>query len=122
VEDDLIIGIDHVQLAMPPGGEDVAEAFYCGVLGLTRVPKPPLLARRGGCWFESGSVHVHLGAEDGFAPAKKAHPAFVVGDLRAFVRDHGLDVVWSDEVPGTVRCHLHDPFGNRLELVDAASS
>jgi catechol 2,3-dioxygenase-like lactoylglutathione lyase family enzyme len=118
----MIIAIDHVQLAMPPGGEDVAEAFYSGALGLTRVRKPPALARRGGCWFEHGPVHVHLGAEESFTPAKKAHPAFVVADLKGFVRDHALDVVWSDEVPGTVRCHLQDPFGNRLELVDATSS
>jgi len=117
----MLVRIDHVQLAMPPGGEAVAEAFYSGVLGLPRVPKPPLLARRGGCWFESEAVHVHLGVEEPFAPAKKAHPGFVVENLRAFVREHDLDVVWSKEVPGTVRCHLHDPFGNRLELVDADS-
>jgi catechol 2,3-dioxygenase-like lactoylglutathione lyase family enzyme len=118
----MLVGIDHVQLAMPPGGEAEAEGFYSGVLGLTRVPKPSALAMRGGCWFGSGRVRVHLGAEDPFVPAKKAHPAFVVRDLRAFVRERGLEVAWSDEVPGTVRCHLHDPFGNRLELVDAAST
>jgi len=117
----VLLRIDHVQLAMPPGGEAAAEAFYTGVLGLPRVPKPPLLAVRGGCWFESPAVHVHLGVEDGFVPARKAHPAFVVDDLRSFVAASGLDVRWSDEVPGTVRCHLDDPFGNRLELIDAGS-
>jgi catechol 2,3-dioxygenase-like lactoylglutathione lyase family enzyme len=117
----MLLRIDHVQLAMPPGGEAVAEAFYSGVLGLPRVPKPPLLAVRGGCWFESTAVHVHLGVEDPFLPARKAHPAFVVEDLRGFVAAHDLDVRWSDEVPGTVRCHVDDPFGNRLELIDAGS-
>jgi hypothetical protein len=114
----MLVSIDHVQLAMPPGGEGVATAFYGGVLGLTAVPKPPALAVRGGCWFEHGAVRVHLGVEEPFQPARKAHPAFVVSDLRTFVRDLGLDVTWSNEVPGTVRCHLHDPFGNRLELID----
>jgi catechol 2,3-dioxygenase-like lactoylglutathione lyase family enzyme len=117
----MLVRIDHVQLAMPPGGEAAAEAFYDGVLGLPRVPKPPRLAARGGCWFESPGVHVHLGVEEPFVAARKAHPAFVVSGLRAFVAARGLDVRWSDEVPGTVRCHLHDPFGNRLELIDAAS-
>ena len=115
----MLVGIDHVQLAMPPGGEEAAEAFYGGALGLTRVPKPPALAVRGGTWFEGGGVRVHLGVEESFVPARKAHPAFVVRGLRAFVADRGLEVAWSDEIPGTVRCHLHDPFGNRLELVDA---
>jgi hypothetical protein len=117
----MLVRIDHVQLAMPAGGEGRAEAFYRDVLGVPRVPKPPALAVRGGCWFESGAVHVHLGVEEPFVPARKAHPAFVVQDLRAFVAARGLEVRWSDEVPGTVRCHLDDPFGNRLELIDAGS-
>jgi len=115
----MLLRIDHVQLAMPPGGEALAEGFYSGVLGLPRVPKPPRLAARGGCWFESTAVHVHLGVEDPFVAARKAHPAFVVDDLRGFVAAHHLDVRWSDEVPGTLRCHVDDPFGNRLELIDA---
>ena len=114
----MLVAIDHVQLAMPAGGEDVATAFYAGVLGLVAVAKPPALAVRGGCWFEHDLVRVHLGVEEPFHPAAKAHPAFVVTGLRAFVQQRGLDVTWNDEVPGTVRCHLHDPFGNRLELVD----
>jgi catechol 2,3-dioxygenase-like lactoylglutathione lyase family enzyme len=117
----MLVRIDHVQLAMPAGGEARAEAFYSGVLGLPRVPKPPALAVRGGCWFEAPGVHVHLGVEEPFAPARKAHPAFVVEELAAFVAARRLDVRWSDEVPGTVRCHLDDPFGNRLELIDAGS-
>ncbi len=115
-----LIAVDHVQLAMPAGGEDAARAFYAGVLGLTEQTKPPLLAARGGCWFEDGPVKLHLGVEDDFRPARKAHPALLVRALRAFVESHDLDVRWSDEIPGTVRCHVDDPFGNRLELIDAA--
>ena len=114
----MLVAIDHVQLAMPRGGEDDARQFYVARLGLVEETKPPVLAARGGCWFREGSVRVHLGVEEPFHPAAKAHPAFVVTGLRAFVQQRGLDVTWSDEVPGTVRCHLHDPFGNRLELVD----
>jgi catechol 2,3-dioxygenase-like lactoylglutathione lyase family enzyme len=116
---DTWVAIDHVQLAMPEGGEGEARAFYCDVLGLSEVPKPPALAARGGCWFEAGPVRVHLGVEPGFRPARKAHPALVVRDLAAFVAARGLHVHWSDEIPGTVRCHLDDPFGNRIELIGA---
>ena len=83
------VGIDHVQLAMPAGQEDVARRFYTGVLGIPEVPKPPVLAARGGCWFEAGAVRVHLGVEDDFRPARKAHPALVVADLRSFVERPG---------------------------------
>jgi hypothetical protein len=114
-----LIAIDHVQLAMPAGGEDLARSFYMGVLGLTEMPKPPVLAARGGCWFEAGAVRVHLGVETPFHPARKAHPAFVVRQLEDFVAARGLTVRWSDEIPGTVRCHLDDPFGNRIELIGA---
>ena len=114
-------GIDHVQLAIPVGAEDEARSFYAGLLGLTEVPKPPILAARGGAWFEAGATIVHVGVEDDFAPARKAHPALLVEGLHAFVDRTGLHVRWSDEIPGTVRCHLHDPFGNRIELVEAAS-
>ncbi|MFN8038921.1 MAG: glyoxalase [Acidimicrobiales bacterium] len=114
--------LDHVQLAMPAGpeAEAEAEAYYAGLLGLARVPKPPALAGRGGCWFEAGDVHVHLGVEEPFAPARKAHPAFVVDDLDVLAADlaaAGHDVRWSDELPGTRRFHTDDPFGNRLELI-----
>ena len=112
------LGIDHVQVAMPPGGEVVAREFYGRVLGLCEVPKPPALAVRGGCWFEAGAVRLHVGAEAGFTPARKAHPAFVVHDLAGFVDAAALSVEWSDEIPGVRRCHTHDPFGNRLELID----
>ena len=112
-------GIDHVQVAIPVGAETRARAFYAGVLGLVEVPKPPVMAARGGAWFESGSTVVHVGADPGFVPARKAHPALLVADLASFVAERHLDVRWSDEIPGTVRCHLDDPFGNRIELVEA---
>ena len=113
------VAIDHVQVAMPVGGEAAAREFYGGVLGLTETPKPPVMAARGGCWFEAGGVKLHLGADASFVPARKAHPALLVRGLRAFVAARGLPAAWSDEIPGTVRCHIHDPFGNRLELVEA---
>jgi hypothetical protein len=114
-----LIAIDHVQLAMPAGGEELARSFYVAVLGLEEMPKPLVLAARGGCWFEAGAVRVHLGVETPFHPARKAHPAFVVRQLEDFVAARGLSVRWSDEIPGTVRCHLDDPFGNRIELIGA---
>ncbi|MBA2387801.1 MAG: glyoxalase [Acidimicrobiia bacterium] len=113
------IGIDHVQLAMPVGAEDQARAFYTGVLALTEVPKPEPLRARGGCWFEAGSVKLHLGAEDDFRPARKAHPALLVDDLRALVRTTGIDITWSDELPEVRRGYVDDPFGNRIELIEA---
>ena len=114
-----VIGLDHVQLAMPVGAEAVARAFYTDVLGLTEVPKPAVMAARGGCWFERGAVHVHLGAEADFHGARKAHPAFIVSGLDALLAASGLHPTWSDEVPGPRRCHVDDPFGNRIELIDA---
>lgn len=114
-------GIDHVQLAIPVGGEDRARAFYADVLGLVEIPKPPVLAARGGAWFAAGSTVVHVGAETDFRPARKAHPALLIDGLRAFVDAARLDVRWSDEIPGTVRCHLDDPFGNRIELIEAGT-
>ena len=114
-------GIDHVQLAIPVGGEPVAREFYAGVLGLTEVPKPVALAARGGAWFEAGPTRIHVGVEAQFSPAKKAHPALVISGLRAFIESSGLDARWSDEIPGVERCHIDDPFGNRIELIEAGS-
>jgi len=115
------VGIDHVQLAMPPGEEAVAEAFYGGALGLTMVPKPEPLASRGGRWFRCDAFEVHLGVEDGFRPARKAHPALVVADLDRLadrLRAAGADVVDDHEIPERRRAFVHDPFGNRIELVE----
>ncbi len=113
------VGIDHVQLAIPAGSEDAAREFYVGVLGLAEVPKPPLLAARGGAWFEAGEVRLHVGGEEPFVAAKKAHPALTLSNLRAFVESRGIDATWNDEIEGLVRCHIFDPFGNRIELVQS---
>jgi catechol 2,3-dioxygenase-like lactoylglutathione lyase family enzyme len=104
--------IDHEQLAAPPGCEEEARAFFGGVLGLREAPKPEALAARGGVWFE----HVHIGVEDDFRPARKAHPAFAVDDLDALAERLG-DVEWDDAIPGVRRFYASDPWGNRLEFV-----
>lgn len=114
------IGLDHVQLAIPVGGEDEARGFYVGVLGLTEVPKPAVMAARGGAWFEAGDVRIHVGVEDPFVPARKAHPALVMSGLRDFIARTELEAKWNDEIPGLVRCHVADPFGNRVELIEAS--
>ncbi len=115
-----ITGLDHVQVAIPRGGEDAARAFYGGLLGMREDPKPAALAARGGCWFSSGTAVLHLGVEDPFSPALKAHPAFLVDDLdavEAVLVGAGHACLHSDgEVPGVRRFHTADPFGNRLEL------
>jgi catechol 2,3-dioxygenase-like lactoylglutathione lyase family enzyme len=115
-------GIDHVQLAMPRGEEEAARRFYTAVLGLPGVAKPVQLAGRGGCWFELGPTRVHLGVEDEFRPARKAHPALLVVGLAAFVDAAGLAFTWADDVPGMVHGYVDDPFGNRIELVDAGGA
>lgn len=112
--------IDHIQLAMPAGREDEARAFYEGLLGIAEVPKPPHLAARGGCWFESGDVKVHLGVEPDFRPARKAHPGFVVDDLDALLRaleNAGFRATDDQPLQGYMRKYVHDPFGNRIELM-----
>jgi catechol 2,3-dioxygenase-like lactoylglutathione lyase family enzyme len=117
-----IVAVDHVQLAMPPGLEAQAEAFYCGVLGLERVPKPPPLAARGGCWFRHGEVAVHLGVEEEFRPARKAHPAFVVDDLaalQAVCEEAGIEVRLNPDGERGRGAYVDDPFGNRIELIEA---
>ena len=115
-----VIGLDHVQLAMPAGREDEAEAFYSGLLGLTRLPKPEPMASRGGCWFARGDVAVHLGVEADFRPATKAHPALVVRGLDALTAAlTGAGITWrpNPDRPAGDGCYVDDPFGNRLELL-----
>ena len=115
-----ILAIEHVQLAMPPGREGEARAFYAGLLGIPEVPKPLELAKRGGVWFESGPLKIHLGVEADFRPARKAHPALLVGDLRALVerlRAAGVEV-HDDPLDGHYRVYVADPFGNRIELLE----
>jgi catechol 2,3-dioxygenase-like lactoylglutathione lyase family enzyme len=112
--------IDHVQLAMPLGMEQTARKFYAELLGMREILKPAELLNRGGCWFESGSVQVHLGVETDFRPARKAHPALRCTDydgLIAKLRRSGVEATESADIPGVRRCHVHDPFGNRIELI-----
>jgi len=117
-----IYAIDHVQIAMPPGHEAQARAFYGGVFGLAEQPKPAALANRGGVWFEQGPVKIHLGVEAEFRPAQKAHPALLVTDLNALVeRCHQAGYAVSTNHPplaGYNRAHVADPFGNRIELME----
>lgn len=115
-----IVGLDHVQLAMPEGGEERARSFYRDVLGLAEMPKPPDLAARGGCWFEGGGAHVHLGVEQDFRPARKAHPALLVDDLEAFaaaLAEAGVAFEPGKPLDGYRRGDVVDPFGNRIELM-----
>ena len=118
-----VYGIDHVQLAMPGGGEQSARGFYGDILGLTEIPKPPNLAVRGGAWFQCGPLQLHLGVETDFRPAKKAHPALLVKDLEALLEallSAGFEVKYDSEtVEGFNRAFTSDPFGNRIELVEA---
>ena len=117
-----ITGIDHVQIAAPAGCEEDARAFYGGLLGLEELPKPAALATRGGCWFRAGGQELHVGVEEPFAPARKAHPGLVADDfdaLGARLREAGHDVAFDDAIPGVERFHVADPFGNRLEIRQA---
>jgi catechol 2,3-dioxygenase-like lactoylglutathione lyase family enzyme len=114
--------IDHVQLAMPAGGEARAREFYQGLLGIPEVPKPPELAARGGCWFERGTLRVHLGVEADFRPARKAHPGFRVRELATLVAQleaGGCQCVRGGQADRHV--YVDDPFGNRIELIAADS-
>jgi catechol 2,3-dioxygenase-like lactoylglutathione lyase family enzyme len=117
-----ILSIDHVQIAMPVGEEDRARAFYVGVLGFAEIPKPAELAKRGGAWFQSGNVQLHLGVEGDFRPARKAHPAFLVSDLEgllAKVKAAGYEIDASQPpLDAYKRVHIFDPFGNRIELME----
>ena len=112
--------LDHVQLAMPAGGENAARSFYVDLLGMVEVPKPPELVLRGGVWFESGPVQLHLGVDGDFHPARKAHPALRCQDFAALtkkLRLAGIELADDGQLPGQTRCHVHDPFGNRIELI-----
>lgn len=117
-----ISGLDHVQLAIPVGGEADARSFYGDRLGLAEVHKPAQLAGRGGCWFVGPSLALHLGVEDPFSPARKAHPAFLVEDLAALRSElESAGIATSDDPAeiGVRRFYAEDPFGNRLEFVAA---
>ena len=120
-----IAGVHHVQVAAPPGCEDVARAFYGALLGLPEIEKPPVLAVRGGCWFQVGAGELHVGIENAFRPALKAHPALLVDsagaleELAKSLTAAGVELRWADdaEIPSQRRFHVSDPWGNRVELV-----
>ncbi|MER5405391.1 VOC family protein [Streptomyces sp. NPDC002769] len=125
----MLTAIDHVQLAAPLGSEDLLRRYYVDALGMTEIPKPPVLAARGGCWFRAGAVHLHLGIEgasggegaERFRPAKKAHPGLRVTDIEAYAArlgSHGAQVTWDDGLPGHRRFYSEDPVGNRLEFLE----
>lgn len=117
----MLTAVDHVQLAAPPDAEDRLRAYYTGVLGMTEIPKPPALAARGGCWFAAGSVQLHLGVEEDFRPARKAHPGLRVTGIAAYaqrLKERGAEVVWDEDLPGHHRFYSEDPVGNRLEFLE----
>jgi catechol 2,3-dioxygenase-like lactoylglutathione lyase family enzyme len=119
----LLVGIHHVQLAAPAGAESVMRDFYAGTLGLEEVPKPSALAGRGGVWFRAPGIEIHIGVEDGFRPARKAHPGILVRDLAAMadrLRAAGYEPRPDDLLPGYRRFYVDDPVGNRLELLAPA--
>ena len=115
--------LHHVQVGCPGGSESASRSFYGDLLGLTEVPKPPELANRGGVWFRGAGYELHVGVEQDFVPAQKAHPAFLVPDAEALagrLRDAGVDVTWDSNFPGYRRFHTHDPHGNRVEILTTA--
>jgi catechol 2,3-dioxygenase-like lactoylglutathione lyase family enzyme len=118
----MITGLDHVQIAAPPNSEHEAKAFYGGVLGLTQIEKPPELQARGGVWFQVGPHQLHIGIQQDFQPATKAHPAFAVDALDELAErliTAGAPVHYDDAIPG--RFYTEDPWGNRLELLSSPS-
>lgn len=117
-----LMALHHVQVSCPAGSEDRLRAFYGGVLRMTEVEKPPVLAARGGAWFRAGTMELHCGVEEPFSPARKAHPGIAVDDVDALaeqVAAAGGEVRWDDAIPGLRRFHTDDPVGNRLEFQQA---
>jgi len=116
-----IKAIDHIQLAAPKGSEAEAIKFFNGILGMDEIEKPEELKKRGGVWFGFGTFQIHIGIEEPFSPAKKAHPAFTVESidgLRQHLINNGIQVTEDHRIPGVVRFHTSDPFGNRLEFLE----
>lgn len=117
----MLLDIHHIQLAMPEGSEAQARNFYAGVLSLDEIEKPESLRSRGGVWFTSNGVEVHLGVEKQFSPAKKAHPAFRVASLDEAITTlsrHGVNFRRDIDLPGLRRVYVDDPFGNRIEILE----
>jgi catechol 2,3-dioxygenase-like lactoylglutathione lyase family enzyme len=116
----MAFALDHVQIAIPPGSEDVARAFYGTLLGLRELDRPASLAGRSGCWYDLGLHQLHLGADADFHPARKAHVALTTDDLGALrgrLEDAGCPIGEDVPIPGRTRFFTEDPFGNRLELI-----
>lgn len=114
--------LHHVQISGPAGCEPRMRRFWVEVIGLSEVEKPERLRLRGGAWFRSGGLELHVGIEKGFAPARKAHPGIAVGDVEALaarVESSGATVTWDANIPGLRRFHTADPFGNRVEFQQA---
>jgi catechol 2,3-dioxygenase-like lactoylglutathione lyase family enzyme len=119
-----VLGLHHVQLAVPVGAEERCRAFWRDVLGLTELEKPPALAGRGGCWFAARGLEVHLGVEEDFRPARKAHPGILVAGIDGLAEQlgrSGVAVSWDEGFPGHRRFYAADPFGNRLEFLEAVT-
>ncbi len=117
-----ITAIDHIQVAAPQGAEAAARNYYGTILGMDELEKPPVLRARGGCWFQCGGQQIHIGIENEFRPAKRAHPALRVSnfdELRSRLLSEGFEVRDSSEIPGTRRFFSDDPWGNRIEFVEA---
>ncbi len=117
----LFKGIDHIQIAAPPGSEEQARAFYGMLLGMQEIEKPENLKARGGCWFQCGAQEVHIGIQPDFVPAKKAHPGFTVDSLIVLKRqleDAGYLISEEPPIAGRARFFTHDPFGNRIEFLE----
>lgn len=114
-------GIDHIQLAAPKGSEAAARKFFKGILGFDEVEKPEGLKKRGGVWFAFGNYQIHIGIEEPFFPAKKAHPAFGVEnieELKTHLQTNNVEVIDDDSLPGAKRFYFSDPFGNRIEVLE----
>ena len=119
-----MLRVDHVQIAIPPGSEEACRAFYVGALGMRELAKPAELAGRGGLWVRSGEVEIHLGVEQDFRPARKAHPGILVADIDALgarVEGAGAAPIWDDAIPGVRRFFTADPLGNRLEFIGSST-
>ncbi len=118
----MTLALHHVQVSCPAGGEADVRRFYGELLGLTEVAKPTVLASRGGAWFRGPGYELHVGVEEGFTPARKAHPAFVVSDadqVADLLRAEGIEVGWDDNLPGFRRFHTADLHGNRVEILES---
>ena len=121
VANDMIVGLDHIQLALPVGTQDSMHAFYCGLLGMTKQRKPVALVGRGGFWALAGHVQVHFGIDPNFHPATKAHPAFLVCDSAGvfdLLTAQGYTPKWDKTLPNVTGFFVADPVGNRVEIIE----